>query len=164
VTLSNGVQILGPTVVGDHVKIAPMVVADGCRAIGEGTKILDGAKLVGDITLGKNVRIGAGALVVGDITIGEGAVIDPGVKVTKDVPPHAHVVGEVPNLPGVLVPEQVGTPIMVQITPKAANNKHALLKPPTPQIIGQGLEYLAKGVRSMNAANDGAYLTQTSQR
>jgi serine acetyltransferase len=151
VTLSNGVQILGPTVVGDHVKVAPLAELNGCREIGEGTKILDGAKLIGNITLGKKVRIGAGALVVGDVTIGEGAIIDPGVKVTRNIPAHAHVVGEVPNLPGILAPKDVGTPLMFDITPQAANDAKTQ-ENPKPVVYTQGLELAGQAYR--DASND----------
>lgn len=44
-------------------------------------------------TLKRGVWIGAGAMVLGGVTIGEYAVIGAGAVVTKDVPPHAIVVG-----------------------------------------------------------------------
>ena len=44
-------------------------------------------------TLGNNVTVSAGAKILGAITIGDGANIGAGSVVTRDVPPHATVVG-----------------------------------------------------------------------
>ena len=45
-----------------------------------------------------NVSIGSGAIIMGGIRIGKGAMIGAGAVVTKDVPPHAVVVGVPANV------------------------------------------------------------------
>ena len=75
------------------------------------------------------------------------------MTVTKDVPAGARVVGAVPNLPGVHRTDEVGTPIMV--TKKAKASHQGFI--PAAQIIGDGVDYIAKGVRSMNATNQNTF-------
>lgn len=43
--------------------------------------------------LDDSVDVGAGAIIVGDLLVGQGAIIGAGAVVTKDVSPHARVVG-----------------------------------------------------------------------
>lgn len=50
------------------------------------------------ITIRRGAWIGAGAMVLGGVTIGEYAVIGAGAVITKDVPPHAIVVGAGPRV------------------------------------------------------------------
>lgn len=47
----------------------------------------------GSPVVGDNVLLGAGCRVLGPIKVGEGAVIGANAVVTKDVPPHATIVG-----------------------------------------------------------------------
>lgn len=136
VILSTGAKVLGPTLIGDQVTIHANATLEGVKSIGEGSHVFDGARIVatpeGQPVIGNKVKIGAGAQVYGNVTIGDGAVIENGVTVTKDVPAGARVVGSVPNMPTLLTPEQIGTPIMV-----AKGNAE-------PHIIGQGLEHMGK--------------------
>ena len=44
-------------------------------------------------TLMNDVTVGAGAKILGAITIGDGAIVGAGSVVTRDIPPHATVVG-----------------------------------------------------------------------
>lgn len=46
-----------------------------------------------ETTIEDGVAIGSGATILGGITIGTGALVGAGAVVTKDVPPHAIVVG-----------------------------------------------------------------------
>lgn len=81
--------------------------------IGETAEIGDDCTLYQDVTLGiyhaqearrlrgrkrhptlqNNVIVGVGAKILGAITVGEGAIVAPGAVVTRDVPPHATVMG-----------------------------------------------------------------------
>lgn len=50
--------------------------------------------------IGKNASIGAGSVILGGITIGEFALIGAGSVVTKNVPPHALVIGNPAKITG----------------------------------------------------------------
>jgi acetyltransferase-like isoleucine patch superfamily enzyme len=43
--------------------------------------------------VGRRASIGSGATILGGVTVGEGALVGAGSVVTRDVPPHATVVG-----------------------------------------------------------------------
>jgi acetyltransferase-like isoleucine patch superfamily enzyme len=45
------------------------------------------------IRINRRARIGAGAILLPGVTIGEGATVAAGSVVTRDVPPHARVMG-----------------------------------------------------------------------
>jgi len=50
--------------------------------------------------LGKGVSVGAGAIILADVNIGAYALVGAGAVVTKDVPPHALVIGNPARLRG----------------------------------------------------------------
>ncbi len=77
------------------------VVIGETAVVGDGCLIYKGAVLGGTTSektkrhpnLGKKVVVGSNACILGNITIGDCARIGSGSVVTKDVPPHATVVG-----------------------------------------------------------------------
>lgn len=89
VTIKNGVQLWDGLRVGHGVFIGPNATFTNDRLPRSGvypevflkTEIMDGAS------------IGANATILPGVTIGEGAMIGAGAVVTRDVPPHALVVG-----------------------------------------------------------------------
>jgi len=89
VTIKNGVQLWDGLRVGNGVFIGPNVTFTNDRFPRSGaypeeflrTRIMDGAS------------IGANATILPGITIGAGAMVGAGAVVTRDVPPHALVVG-----------------------------------------------------------------------
>lgn len=117
VVISTGAKILGPTRIGDNVSIAANVTADGCESIGENSRIFDCSAIIatpeGGATIGRNVKIGAGVQILGKVEIGDGATIENGVIVTRNVPAGAHVVGALPNLPGITPDGKAGLPITI---------------------------------------------------
>jgi serine acetyltransferase len=123
--------------------------------LGKNVTISNSVNILGPITIEDDVKISPNVEIrqVGSepITIGKGAVIEDGVLVTQSVPAGARVVGRVPNLPGVLDKEQIGTPIMVQIQKKAANDAQAgeNTPPAKPTTVGAGLRYMGKMVDSL---------------
>lgn len=121
VDLANGVQVLGSSTIGNNVRIGAgakiigndITISDGAT-IGAGVEIT--AKSGSKIVIGPNVTLETGAKVVATskgqyITIGQGANIAAGTIVRKNVEPFANVVGETPNLPGILPENQVNMPI-----------------------------------------------------
>jgi serine O-acetyltransferase len=83
VTISNGVQILGPATIEDGVEIGA------------------GAKIIGNITIGKGVKIAPGVEVRKSIpAIGQG-----------ENPGDIMVVGATPNLPGITTKDEAYAPI-----------------------------------------------------
>jgi serine O-acetyltransferase len=56
-------------------------------------------------TLGNDVTVGVGAKILGAITVGDGAMVAAGAVVTRDVPPHATVMGVPARVISVLDPE-----------------------------------------------------------
>lgn len=132
-----------------------------------GVVISTGVNILGPVTIGNGVKIGTDSLVKGDatLTVGDGAKIQDMIAVTQSIPPGACVVGAVPELPGVWERKDAngipiaGAPIMVDQPVRGADGVK-----PAAQIIGQGVEYYAKGVRSMNQANDGWYLQNGTGR
>ncbi len=114
-SLSTTFKYLENISIGDHVMIGPhatlgahskIVLEDHVR-ISQGVMIetasLDLSRplpyphVSKPITLKRGVWIGAGSMVLGGVTIGEYAVIGAGVVVTRDVPPHAIIVGTGPR-------------------------------------------------------------------
>ena len=84
-----------PVILGDDVRISQGVMIE--------TATLDLSKAVPyphvsqPIMLNRGVWVGAGAMILGGVTIGEFAVIGAGTIITKDVPPHAVIVGARPH-------------------------------------------------------------------
>jgi serine O-acetyltransferase len=56
-------------------------------------------------TLGNDVTVGVGAKLLGAITVGDGAMVAAGAVVTRDVPPHATVMGVPARVISVLDPK-----------------------------------------------------------
>lgn len=89
VTIKNGVQLWDGLRIGDGVFIGPNATFTNDRLPRSGvypdaflqTKIMDGAS------------IGANATILPGITVGVGAMVGAGSVVTRDVPPHALVLG-----------------------------------------------------------------------
>lgn len=129
--------------------------------IGNGVTISTGVNILGPVTVEDHVKIGTNALIKGDgaLTVGMGAKIQDGVAVSKPIPVGAMVLGSVPELPGILEREQSGAPIMIAQQPRGADGTKPKL-----QILGDGLEHYARGVRAMSAAIDGRFSQQASGR
>ncbi len=99
----TGIEIHPAAVIGRGVFIdhGMGVVIGETAVVGDGCLIYKGVVLGGTTTektkrhpnLGKKVTVGSNACVLGNITIGDCARIGSGSVVTKDVPPHATVVG-----------------------------------------------------------------------
>ena len=82
-----------PVVIGDRTQIGPYVqilTADHPR---DAATRETGAEFGRPITIGADVWIGGGAILLPGITVGDGAIIGAGAVVTRDVAPHATVVG-----------------------------------------------------------------------
>jgi serine O-acetyltransferase len=56
-------------------------------------------------TLGNGVTVGVGAKILGAITVGDGAMVAAGAVVTRDVPPHATVMGVPARVISVIDPD-----------------------------------------------------------
>lgn len=104
ISIGDGVMI------GPHVTIgarSPVLLKDGVR-ISQGVMIetatldlscpLPYPHVSRPITLERGVWVGAGAMILGGVTVGEFAVVGAGAVVTRDVPPHAIIVGASPHL------------------------------------------------------------------
>lgn len=99
----TGIEIHPAAVIGRGVFIdhGMGVVIGETAIVGDGCLIYKGVVLGGTTTektkrhpnLGKKVTVGSNACILGNITIGDCARIGSGSVVTKDVPPHATVVG-----------------------------------------------------------------------
>ena len=89
VTLKSGVQLWHGTRIEDDVFIGPNVAStnDPYPRSKEYPEHFLG------ITIKRNASIGANATLLPGVTVGEHAMIGAGAVVTKDVPPHAVVVG-----------------------------------------------------------------------
>lgn len=87
----SGVSIGDGVFVGHGVMfvndLRPRAVDEHGRLLGTGDWTLV------ETTIEDRAAIGSGATILGGITIGSGALVGAGAVVTKDVPPHAIVVG-----------------------------------------------------------------------
>lgn len=114
VNICDGVFVENDVVVGDRVTVKG------------GVQLWDGLRLEDDVFIGPNATftndpfprskvypsqyavtrvergasVGGGAVVLPGVTVGEGAVVGAGAVVTKDVPPHAIVVGNPARIAG----------------------------------------------------------------
>ncbi len=81
------------SVLGDHVFLNRGVLIGHHTRIGSYATVQPGANIAGACNISNQVFIGMGAVVLDRIQIGEGAIIGAGSVVTRDVPPHAMVLG-----------------------------------------------------------------------
>lgn len=120
--------------------------------LGNRVMVSNSVNILGPVTIEDDVRISPGVEIrqtgKEPITIGKGAVIEDGVLVTQSVPPGVRVVGRVPNMPGVLEKDQIGTPIMVM--PRARDGVEAETDaPPKIAVICEGLGYMGKMIEGL---------------
>jgi acetyltransferase-like isoleucine patch superfamily enzyme len=80
-----------PVILEDHVRISQGVLIETASL--DLSRSLPYPHVSRPITVKRGAWVGAGAMVLGGVTIGEYAVIAAGAVVTKDVQPHAIVVG-----------------------------------------------------------------------
>lgn len=81
VAIAAGAYVGPGTLVGAGVSIGPNAVVGADRTASDGVALRAGCS------------VGANATVLGGVTVGTGAVVGAGAVVTRDVPPHAIVVG-----------------------------------------------------------------------
>jgi len=103
VTVKNGVMIWDGVSIADGVFLGPNVVFTNDRTprsprLPQVAERYRSGKWISRTRVERGASIGAGAVVVSGVTIGRFAMIGAGAVVTKDVPPHALVVG-VPAVP-----------------------------------------------------------------
>lgn len=89
VTIKNGVQLWDGLRVGDDAFIGPNVTFTNDRY----PRSRQYPAVFPQTVIGHGASIGGGAVVLPGITIGAGAMIGAGAVVTRDVPPHALVIG-----------------------------------------------------------------------
>jgi len=82
---------MSPIKIGDYVRISRGVIIETAGL--DLNSDLPYAHVSKPIVIGRGVWLATNAIVLGGVTIGDHAVIGAGVVVTKDVPPHAIVVG-----------------------------------------------------------------------
>lgn len=94
-----GTQVLAQAVVAAHVELGAACIVNHKASvdhechIGNGVHVAPGATLCGNVVVEDHVMIGAGAIVLPRLRLGCGALVGAGAVVTRDVPPHAVVVG-----------------------------------------------------------------------
>jgi len=79
--------------IGDRVAIAPGVILILSSYPNNSRLCQKVPTSLGTIVIGDDAWIGAGAIIFPNVRIGEQAIVGAGAVVTKDVPPHAIVVG-----------------------------------------------------------------------
>lgn len=89
VTVKSGVQLWDGTLIENGVFVGPNATFTNDRY----PRSKAYANMLLGITVKSGASIGANATLLPGICIGEGAVVGAGAVVTKDVPPHALVVG-----------------------------------------------------------------------
>ncbi len=93
-----------PVVLEDYVRISQGVMIE--TATLDLSQPLPYPHISRPITLKRGAWVGAGAMILGGVTVGEYAVVGAGAVVSRDVPPHAIVVGAAPHA---LAGRQAGT-------------------------------------------------------
>lgn len=86
-TVASGT--LGPTVVGEGVRLDAQVHVGHNVLIGEGTQVAAQSGFAGSVRLGRGVLVGGQVGVADHVTVGDGARIAAKSGVTSDVPPGA---------------------------------------------------------------------------
>jgi len=97
--LGSGCHIMPMAVVAEDCVLGAQTIVNTsasvdheCR-LGDGVHIMPGATLAGCVIVGENATIGSNATILPRIRIGESAQIGAGAVVTRDVSPHAVLVG-----------------------------------------------------------------------
>ena len=93
--------------------IGPGAILRGRCLIADGVHVGAGAVLdagEGELVVETGARIGASATIAMPVTIARDAHLMPGTVVTKDVPPHAIVVGNPAEITGYMAAGQTATP------------------------------------------------------
>lgn len=102
--IQNGAFVYHPAELGDGVFLGPGVILTNDkrpRAINsDGTLKAADDWEAGRISIGKGAAFGAGVIVLPGIKVGEFAMVGAGAVVTRNVPPHALVVGNPARLAG----------------------------------------------------------------
>jgi sugar O-acyltransferase (sialic acid O-acetyltransferase NeuD family) len=99
VEITEGVTINALAVIGSHSRLGRFVQINRAASIGHDAVVHDfvtvgpSAVITGFIEIGEGAFIGAGAIVRPRTIIGANSTIGAGAVVTKDVPPHAIVIG-----------------------------------------------------------------------
>lgn len=105
VTLKNGVMVWDGVTIEDDVFVGPGVLFTNdltprSPRFPPVTERYRSGKWLSRTTVERGASIGAGAVIVSGVTVGRFAMIGAGAVVTKDVPPHALVVGVPAGLRG----------------------------------------------------------------
>lgn len=113
--------------------------------IGNNVMISNSVNILGPVTVEDDVRISPGVEIrqvsKTPITIGKGSIIEDGVKVMESIPPGMRVIASNPGWLRALGLEGSGKPIMI---PKDGTHEK-----PENSVIGQGMEYIAKGLKTI---------------
>lgn len=90
-----GSTLIGPVVIGDHVRLAQHVVLSGLNHnYSDITRRIDEQSVsTSEIHIESDVWIGSNSIVVAGVRIGTHSVVAGGSVVTKDVPPYSVVAG-----------------------------------------------------------------------
>lgn len=95
----RGIQVMAGAIVqagcrlGEGCVINTRASLDHDCVIGEHAFVAPGAILCADIVVEERAYIGAGATILPGLRVGAGSIVAGGATVTKNVPPHATVIG-----------------------------------------------------------------------
>lgn len=98
-TVGPGAQLFPTSVLNAGARLGTNVIVNSGAVVehdcilGDHVHVATGASLASTVRVGTGAHIGAGAIIKQCVNVGEWAIVGAGGVVTKDVPPHAVVVG-----------------------------------------------------------------------